>query len=158
MRKTENVATKNDKKETLMRYSILFAIALTGLSACQDSAPQQSAADKVNALADRYYEWTLERSPEQAYFSGVDWLQQTVSPRPPWGVSKWSSRENPDATGGQDPITTAFLLSHVLPTVFLRHYARPCWIPGVNLGKMRCSLSPALQGRAWSALRVHYAE
>jgi len=31
-----------------------------------------SAPDAVNALADRYYEWTLSRAPEQAYVSGVD--------------------------------------------------------------------------------------
>ena len=55
-----------------MRHLLLFAAAVCVVTACQPSAPQQSAAERIDELADRYYEWALERTPERAYFAGVD--------------------------------------------------------------------------------------
>ena len=55
-----------------MRNIPYLAAALCLVAACQPSAPEQSAAERVDAIADQYYEWTLGRTPEQAYFSGVD--------------------------------------------------------------------------------------
>jgi uncharacterized protein (DUF885 family) len=49
-----------------------FPFICLAVSACQDSATQQSAAEKVNELADRYYAWTLERAPEKAYFAAIE--------------------------------------------------------------------------------------
>ena len=52
---------------------IFFLAALISVAAgCQPSAPQQPAGDRVNDIADRYYEWALRRTPERAYFAGVD--------------------------------------------------------------------------------------
>lgn len=51
----------------------IVSLLFVSLAACQaDKEPADSAARSVNDLADRYYEWTLRRSPEQAYFSAVE--------------------------------------------------------------------------------------
>ncbi len=43
------------------------------VAACQpDTTPATSAGASVDSLADRYYEWAITRSPEQAYFAAVD--------------------------------------------------------------------------------------
>ncbi len=55
-----------------MRRPLLLAATLCFLTACQPSAPRQSAAERIEALADQYYDWALERTPERAYFSGVE--------------------------------------------------------------------------------------
>jgi uncharacterized protein (DUF885 family) len=56
---------------------ILFAVA--ALAACQAEAPQEeiaatepSPAEVMNDIADRYYAWSLDRLPEQAYFYAID--------------------------------------------------------------------------------------
>ena len=56
-----------------------MALATLGLAACQADAPPAeiaadipSPADAMNDIADRYYAWTLERQPEQAYFAAID--------------------------------------------------------------------------------------
>jgi uncharacterized protein (DUF885 family) len=65
-----------------MRKLTALAIA-TLLAGCQAEAPPAeqavesdsdtpSAVVAMNAVADRYYAWTLERFPEQAYFAAVD--------------------------------------------------------------------------------------
>jgi uncharacterized protein (DUF885 family) len=63
---------------------ILLCVAVIGLASCQAEAPptetavdetvttELSAANAMNDVADRYYAWTLERLPEQAYFAAVD--------------------------------------------------------------------------------------
>jgi len=63
---------------------ILFTLTAIGLAACQAEAPpaesaadeiaatESSPADAMNDIADRYYAWTLERLPEQAYFAAID--------------------------------------------------------------------------------------
>jgi len=50
-----------------------------GLAACQAETPPAdiaaetpSPAEAMNDVADRYYAWTLERLPEQAYFAAID--------------------------------------------------------------------------------------
>ena len=55
-----------------MRHIGLLFSALLLTAGCQPAAPQQSAAERVNELADRYYDWTLERVPEQSYFAAVE--------------------------------------------------------------------------------------
>jgi uncharacterized protein (DUF885 family) len=62
--------------------SLFLALLAAGLTACQGGTPPAatetpaaqgpSAAEQVNDIADRYYAWTLERQPEQAYFSAVE--------------------------------------------------------------------------------------
>ena len=49
-----------------------FGIALFAASACTEQAMPVGAAAAVNDIADRYYAWSLQRAPEQAYFSAVD--------------------------------------------------------------------------------------
>ena len=63
-------------KRRLVRLALLAACVLT-LQACDRSAPpvtdpEPDAAETVTAIADRFYAFTLEHTPETAYFSGVD--------------------------------------------------------------------------------------
>ena len=58
---------------------LLIVVATLGLAACQADAPPAdiaaevpSPADAMNDIADRYYTWTLDRLPEQAYFAAID--------------------------------------------------------------------------------------
>jgi uncharacterized protein (DUF885 family) len=62
---------------------LILVLAATVLTACQAEAPQEAApsnvaaegsspADAMKAVADRYYAWTLEHFPEQAYFAAVE--------------------------------------------------------------------------------------
>ena len=55
-----------------MRHLPLLAAAACVVTACQPSAPQQTAAERIGEIADRYYQWALERTPERAYFAGVE--------------------------------------------------------------------------------------
>lgn len=52
----------------------LNGILAIGLVACQAESPPPTVtpADQVNDIADRYYAWTIERQPEQAYFSAIE--------------------------------------------------------------------------------------
>ncbi len=44
-----------------------------GSAGCLSERPaEMPPSEKVNEIADRYYEWTLERRPEQAYFAAVE--------------------------------------------------------------------------------------
>lgn len=61
-----------------MKQLLIVLIAL-GLAACQAETPSEeiaatesSPADVMNDIADRYYTWTLDRLPEQAYFAAID--------------------------------------------------------------------------------------
>jgi len=51
-----------------------YALVLSGCGRATPPAedPSIDAAAEVNAIADRYYEFTLEQTPEVAYFSGVE--------------------------------------------------------------------------------------
>jgi len=51
-----------------MNKVVLIAAAFC-LAGCQAETPP---ADAMNDLADRYYAWTLDRFPEQAYFAAVE--------------------------------------------------------------------------------------
>ncbi len=63
---------------------LLIILTTLGLAACQADAPpaeiaadeiaatEPSPADAMNDIADRYYAWTLDRQPEQAYFVAID--------------------------------------------------------------------------------------
>ena len=62
---------------------LALMLAVAGLAACQaDTPPAETTADvaadvpspaaAMNDIADRYYAWTLERFPEQAYFAAVE--------------------------------------------------------------------------------------
>ena len=55
-----------------MHRSILVTAACAIAAGCGDTAPQQSSVDAINSLADRYYAWALDRTPELAYFTAVD--------------------------------------------------------------------------------------
>ena len=67
-----------------MINKLIIAVAALGLAACQADAPpaeiaadeiaatESSPADAMNDIADRYYIWTLDRLPEQAYFAAID--------------------------------------------------------------------------------------
>jgi len=53
--------------------------AVFAFAACQQETPSAeiatdtpSPAQAMNDIADRYYDWTLERLPEQAYFAAID--------------------------------------------------------------------------------------
>lgn len=58
----------------MKRLAVLAA--LFTLVGCQPDQPTGfeglSAEEVVNDIADRYYAWTLERQPEQAYFAAID--------------------------------------------------------------------------------------
>lgn len=61
-----------------MNKTLLITVAAL-LVACRGDVPpadvesgQPSPADTMNDIADRYYAWTLERFPEQAYFAAVE--------------------------------------------------------------------------------------
>ena len=65
-----------------MKKLVLILLALF-IAACQAEQPPEDApadvaadtpspADAMNDIADRYYAWTLERFPEQAYFAAVE--------------------------------------------------------------------------------------
>ena len=61
-----------------MKKRLILVVSL-GLAACQSETPSAdiapdvlSSADTMNDVADRYYTWTLERLPEQAYFAAVE--------------------------------------------------------------------------------------
>lgn len=54
----------------MYRYFVAASVLLWSLPGFGASAEEAAAA--VNALADRYYDLVLERSPEIAYFAGVD--------------------------------------------------------------------------------------
>ena len=58
---------------------ILFTLTAIGLAACQAEAPPAevpaetpTAAEVVNDIADRYYDWRLSTSPEFAYFAAIE--------------------------------------------------------------------------------------
>lgn len=57
----------------------LCVLLSLGIAACQPQTPADedvvdsvSPVDAMNDIADRYYAWTLERFPEQAYFAAVE--------------------------------------------------------------------------------------
>jgi uncharacterized protein (DUF885 family) len=50
----------------------LLILAIIGTSACTEQAAPADPAATLNNIADRYYAWALERSPEQAYFAAID--------------------------------------------------------------------------------------
>jgi uncharacterized protein (DUF885 family) len=50
----------------------LSAVLLSSGVAAQQAAIDRSAKDKINALADYYYDYQLKTHPEIAYFSGVE--------------------------------------------------------------------------------------
>jgi uncharacterized protein (DUF885 family) len=50
----------------------LLGLVFLGVTACTEQAPPADPAATVNDIADRYYAWTLQRAPEQAYFSAID--------------------------------------------------------------------------------------
>jgi uncharacterized protein (DUF885 family) len=50
----------------------LLVLAIIGTSACTEQAAPADPAATLNNIADRYYAWALERSPEQAYFVAID--------------------------------------------------------------------------------------
>lgn len=55
-----------------MRLILAFS-TLALVTACQtESVPVKTPAERVNEVADRYYAWTLERQPEQAYFAAIE--------------------------------------------------------------------------------------
>lgn len=55
-----------------MNRLIPIIVCLLGVvSACSKSA-DDAAPLRVSELADEYYAWTLERSPEEAYFAGIE--------------------------------------------------------------------------------------
>lgn len=61
-----------------MRKCLIIGVAI-GLAGCQAETPPgeiaaeaPSPADAMNDIADRYYAWTLERLPEQAYFAAIE--------------------------------------------------------------------------------------
>lgn len=57
----------------------LYVVLLLNIAACEGGAPPESSpaeslspAGAMNDIADRYYAWTLERFPEQAYFAAIE--------------------------------------------------------------------------------------
>ena len=50
----------------------LTACAIVGVAACAEQATPIDPATVINDIADRYYDWSLQRSPEQAYFAGIE--------------------------------------------------------------------------------------
>ena len=63
------------KGEAMHSHAIRrLCFALLMMVACQAATAESadSAAHSINTLADRYYEWALRRTPELAYFSGVE--------------------------------------------------------------------------------------
>ncbi len=52
----------------------IYALVLYGCERATPPAedPSSDAAAEVNAIADRYYAFILEQTPEVAYFSGVE--------------------------------------------------------------------------------------
>jgi uncharacterized protein (DUF885 family) len=60
---------KNYPKKTVMLMAALLA-TLSGGAPADEKA--EAEAEKVNSLADRYYEYRMERNPELAYFNGVE--------------------------------------------------------------------------------------
>jgi uncharacterized protein (DUF885 family) len=58
--------------ETSMRARLTLLLLLSLLVACTAPRPQPaSATAAVDDIADRFYAWTLETVPEQAYFAGI---------------------------------------------------------------------------------------
>ncbi len=53
-------------------FIAFLGIALLSAIACTEQAEPVDAAETVNDIADRYYAWTLQRAPEQAYFAAID--------------------------------------------------------------------------------------
>ena len=75
------------KTKSIVMKAGLIGLGVFLLQACEQQAPPDSEtlsvdsaaapvtaqmADKVNDIADRYYDSTLSRTPELAYFSGVE--------------------------------------------------------------------------------------
>ena len=57
---------------TMMSIFTVAALTACAPEPAEDTASDTSqAATAVTAAADRYYQWSLERAPEQAYFAGV---------------------------------------------------------------------------------------
>ena len=54
------------------RVNLIWIAALALVSCQADKQPEPSAADAVNDIADRYYEWRLRTTPEYAYFTAVE--------------------------------------------------------------------------------------
>ena len=55
-----------------MRARLTLLLLLSLLVACTAPRPQPaSATAAVDDIADRFYAWTLETVPEQAYFAGI---------------------------------------------------------------------------------------
>jgi uncharacterized protein (DUF885 family) len=54
------------------RLLLISAFLLSGMTGCGQSPGNVDAPVRVSELADEYYAWLLERSPEEAYFAGVD--------------------------------------------------------------------------------------
>jgi uncharacterized protein (DUF885 family) len=80
--KTVVVEARQPSEEVNINNYTLFA-ALFCLASCQADTPQEefasgtpadamSPVDALNDVADRYYAWTIERFPEQAYFAAVE--------------------------------------------------------------------------------------
>ena len=56
----------------MMRW-LLFASAIAGLVACDTPETRsRTPAEIVNDVADRYYDWQLANTPENAYFAGIE--------------------------------------------------------------------------------------
>ncbi|MEQ9561216.1 MAG: DUF885 family protein, partial [Woeseiaceae bacterium] len=54
------------------RQLLISALLLSGMTACGQSPGNVDAPVRVSELADEYYSWLLQRSPEEAYFAGVE--------------------------------------------------------------------------------------
>lgn len=57
-------------REVTMRRKILLS-GFVVLAACQSQTGQLPPSSAVDDVAGRYYAWTLERQPEQAYFAAI---------------------------------------------------------------------------------------
>ena len=50
----------------------VLCCALLATAACTEQATPADPVKSVNAIADRYYEWRLQTTPEDAYFAAID--------------------------------------------------------------------------------------
>ena len=60
------------KKIGLILAAQVFAACQSETPPAEIAADEPSPAAALNDIADRYYEWALDRAPERAYFAAID--------------------------------------------------------------------------------------
>ena len=124
-----------------MRRAVLASnLVMLGLCACQaNDTSSTGAAVAVNDIADRYYAWTLDRQPEQAYFAAIELdrhnglfdnspeAQRQAETDENAFYAEISAVDDSDLIGKPEWITKALLDQELRSSIALRVCRRELW-------------------------------